>query len=81
MGEIKMALRKVRKADGTVCEMEYVDVCKDLGYIAEVKFIKITTAGTISFYLAKPDEVRPLLSAVKSKGYVPARSLIEAAGK
>lgn len=73
-----MALRKVRKSDGSVCEMEYADVCKDLGYIAEVNFIKITTAGTISFYLAKPDEIGPLLSAVKSKGYVPAKALTEA---
>lgn len=70
---------KVKKADGSIVEMSYYDVCKDLGYIPELEFINITSAGTISFYLIKPDEICPLISAVKSKGYVPSKKLLDAA--
>ena len=74
-------IRKVKKADGSIVEMSYYDVCKDLGYNPEVEFINITSAGTISFYLIKPDEIFPLLSSVKSKGYVPSQKLLDVANR
>lgn len=61
--------------NGEKVEMTYAEVCKDLGFIANVKFVKITTRGTITFTLGTPSEIRALDRAVEVKGYKPARSL------
>lgn len=71
--------RNVRKNDGTIARMEYSDICQAIGVSADVNFIKITNAGTISFYLAKTQEIKWLLSATKSAGFVPAKRLLKLA--
>lgn len=65
----------VKKADGTVCEMTYSDVCKALGFVPEIEFVKVTNAGTISYYAGKPSEIKALYRAVKNNGLVPAKAL------
>ena len=69
----------VRKTDGAICEMQYKDVCKTLGFIPEVRFVEITNRGTIGFSIGKPHEVKALLSACERCGFVPSKKLVEAA--
>ncbi|BAL85139.1 hypothetical protein SELR_pSRC300660 (plasmid) [Selenomonas ruminantium subsp. lactilytica TAM6421] len=38
---------------------DYDKVCHELGFNPGVKFIKITTRGTIGFTCGKPEEFRP----------------------
>lgn len=57
----------------------YEGVCYELGFDAGVHFVKITTAGTISFACGKPQEIRVLYRAVVNAGYVPSAALKEAA--
>lgn len=63
--------------NGEKVEMTYAEVCKDLGIIAEVKFVKITTRGIITFTLGTPSDIWALVRAVDAKGYKPARSLTD----
>lgn len=70
---------KVKKNDGTVCEMQYNDVCKTLGFIPDIGFVEITNRGTIGFSVGKPSEVKDLLSACRREGYVPSGRLEKAA--
>lgn len=67
---------KVRRADGSKQEMTYDEVCDKLGFISDAHFVEVTTAGTISFTLGKPHEVRALLSSVRAHGFVPAQALV-----
>lgn len=73
--------RKIKKADGSTCEMTYNDICAELGFSASIEFVKITNAGTISFTCGKMNEVRSLLSSVISNGYIPAKRLITVSGR
>lgn len=57
----------------------YEEICRDLGIIASVHFVKPTTACTISFSVGKPDEIKYLLSACRERGYKPSKKLIDAA--
>lgn len=67
--------------NGEKVQSTYEAVCEDLGFIAQMHFVEVTTANTITFTMGKPDEVWALLSAVESKGYKPAKSLLRAAGR
>lgn len=53
----------------------YDGVCYNLGFEAGVNFIKITSAGTISFTCGKPHEIKALYRAVVNNGYVPSAAL------
>lgn len=53
----------------------YDGVCYNLGFAARVNFVKITSAGTISFTCGKPNEIKALYSAVVNNGYVPSAEL------
>lgn len=64
--------------DGEKVEMLYEGICHELGYIPGVEFVKITTRGTISFWLGKPFEIRGLLSDVRSRGFKPSAALARA---
>lgn len=67
--------------NGNKIEMTYEEICHKLGYRADVKFIEVTRRwGTITFTLAKPDEVTPLLHAVVRAGMRPALSLLKCCG-
>ena len=57
----------------------YEAICHEIGFNPDVHFVKITTAGTISFTAGKREEVRALLKAVVDCGYKPAKALVEAA--
>ena len=70
-----MKYYKVKKENGTKVEMDYDDVCRDLEFDPDVRFIKITTAGTISFWAGKPNEIIRLWNAVVEKGYIPSSAL------
>lgn len=60
-------------------EKTYEEVCEDLGFIADVHFVRVTSANTIAAWAGKPDEVKALLHACEAKGYKPAQALIRAA--
>lgn len=57
----------------------YREICEELGFNADVQFIKITNRGTISFTFGKPQEIKALLKAVTDCGYKPAKNLVTAA--
>lgn len=63
--------------DGVKTSMDYEEVCKDLGFIPSVRFVRVTTRGTISWTVGKPEEIKALRYACESKGYVPAKSLMK----
>ena len=65
--------------NGRKVQKPYEDVCHDLGFVPEVRFVTITTRGTISFTCGRPSEVRLLLTACREHGYKPSRALIAAA--
>ena len=56
-------------------EMTYEDICHDLGFAPECNFVRITTANTIGFWVATPDEARALVAACRRKGYKVKRTL------
>lgn len=66
--------------NGSKVEMTYEEVCRKLGYRSDVGFVEVTNRGTITFTLAKPDEVTPLLHAVVRAGMRPALSLLKCCG-
>lgn len=68
-------LYKICLKDGNKVQMTYNDVCELLGYVPETHFIKITTAGTITFTTGKPCEVLRLARAVTEVGLVQSYSL------
>lgn len=61
--------------NGEKKQMSYEEICKELGFIAACKFVKITNRGTITFCCGRPDEVRALYKAVLDCGFKPAASL------
>ena len=69
---------KVRLASGERVPMEYKKVCYMLGFMPSTNFVRITTAGTISFTVGKPYEIRLLLEAVEITGLVPSAGLKKA---
>lgn len=71
---------KVLLKNGQKIDMTYDDVCEALGgYIPGVHFVRVTTRGTISFTVGKPEEVRALLCNTIENGFVPARKLMDVA--
>lgn len=72
-------IRNIKKSDGSTCKMTYNDVCSELGFNASVRFVEITSAGTISFSCGKPQEIKSLLNSVRSNGYIPSTRLVNAA--
>ena len=69
---------KVRLASGERVPMAYKKVCYMLGFMPSAHFVRITTAGTISFTVGKPNEIRLLLDAVEKSVFVPASGLKKA---
>jgi hypothetical protein len=63
--------------NGEKVEMTYDEVCKDLGYLPETKFIKVTPQGRISFTLGKPNEIKGLYHSINEKGYLMSDKLKE----
>ena len=55
--------------------MTYEEVCDELGFYSSIHFIKITTRGTITFTLGKPDEIKALYEAVENSKFKMAQSL------
>lgn len=69
---------KVQLASGERVPMAYELVCDRLGFLAGVHFVRITTAGTISFTVGKPNELRWLLESAERNGFVPSVALRKA---
>lgn len=63
--------------NGEKKQMSYEEICKELGFIAECKFVEVTNRGSITFSCGTPDEVRALYNAVQNRGFKPAVSLIQ----
>lgn len=63
--------------NGQPTQMTYEEVCKDLGFIAGVKFVEVSTRGSITFTCGRPSEIRALYSAVLSNGYKPTRKFTQ----
>lgn len=61
--------------NNTRVPMTYEAICEDLGFIADVHFVKITTAGTISYTCGKPNEIAALRAACLEHGYKPSQAL------
>lgn len=61
--------------NGEKREIPYAEICKELGFVPDVRFVKVTHHGTISFTCGKPDEIRALKAAVSRAGMVAAKKL------
>ena len=55
--------------NGTKVEMTYDEVCHALDIIPESHFVRITTAGTVTFTTGKPDEIRFLYNHITDNGF------------
>ena len=58
-------------------EMPYDEICHTLGFSPEVKFVKVTNAGSISFTIGKPEEIRHLHWMCKQNGFRISKKLEE----
>lgn len=67
--------RNIKTADGATVVLTYEELCKRLGFIPEVEFVELTNAGTVTFTIGKPEEIKALYAAVLRKGFMPAKSL------
>ena len=63
--------------NGNKVEMEYSDICKELGFVPESHFVEVTNRGTITFTVGKPDEIKDLYKAVADNGYKVSAKLAE----
>lgn len=63
--------------NGEKSQIIYDVLCHKLGFNPSARFVKITSRGTISFTVGKPDEIKALYNAVISAGYKPAKRLEE----
>lgn len=55
--------------NGTLVNMTYEDICRELEFIPDINFVKVTNCGTISFTCGKPDEIKTLRKNVIDNGY------------
>ena len=62
----------------TKLSARYIQVCRDLGFIPEVEFVKIHPGGAIGFTAGKPDEIRALAAAATAHGYKLSKGLRDA---
>lgn len=67
--------RIVKTAEGATVALTYKELCKRLGFISETEFVELTNAGTVTFSIGKPEEIKALYAAVLRKGFMPAKSL------
>jgi hypothetical protein len=56
----------------------YDEVCHELGFIPEARFIKIGPHGSIGFTVSKPNEITALYDAASCAGYAISRGLSHA---
>lgn len=61
--------------NGKKLSRSYEDICKDLGFLPEIHFVKVKRAK-IGFTLGKPHEIKALYAAVVENGYEPSNELI-----
>lgn len=75
-------LRQVKRKDGTVVNITYTDLCRQLGFTAEKPVFKITSRRSITYSGSRSDipALWDLLNAVIVSDYVPAKSLLTALG-
>jgi hypothetical protein len=57
---------------------KYQEVCKALGFLPEVQFVKLNRGGSIGFTCGRPQEIRALLKAVNALGLTPSKALVQA---
>ena len=79
VGHIDPSYRTQTDVLGRAREIVYADVCNRLGMRADIRFVKITDRGSITFTSGKPEEVRLLLRRVRETGMRAAASLVSAA--
>lgn len=61
--------------DGVKTLMPYEDICHDLGISPQVHFVRVTTAGTISYTCGRHAEIVYLYRQCIDKHYRPAAAL------
>lgn len=59
-------------------QIKTAEIAKRLGVDPDVKFVKLTSRGTVSFTVGKPNEILSLWRAVRSAGLQPSRKLVTA---
>ncbi len=64
--------------NGAKQSMGYDDICRELGILPGINFVKVTTRGTISYTAGKQNEIRYLRGACEKAGFVPSKALKEA---
>ena len=52
-------------------DKSYEEICAELGFLAEVKFVEIYENGKIGFSCGKPNEIKSLWYAIREAGYLP----------
>ena len=62
--------------DNKLISMSYEDVCADLGYMPEAKFVKVTNRGTITFTVGRTREIKRLYRNVIDKKYKPTKEFV-----
>ena len=62
--------------DNKLISMSYEDVCADLGYMPEAKFVKVTNRGTITFTVGRTSEIKRLYRNVIDKKYKPTKEFV-----
>jgi hypothetical protein len=58
-------------------EITYAQICHRLNISADVKFVKVTSAGTIGGTAGKMSEFKTLLNNIRSAQYVPTKRLVQ----
>lgn len=62
---------------GKKIEMDYSEICRKLNISASEKFVKVTSAGTITWTCGRPNEITYLYHQVINHGFRPAKNLGE----
>jgi hypothetical protein len=67
--------RIVKTIDGATVAITYEELCKRLGFTPETEFVELTNAGTVTFTIGKPEEIKALYAAVLRKSFMPDKAL------
>lgn len=62
---------------GKMADMPYEEICHQLGFKASIHFVKVTSYGTVSWSIGKPNEILSLRLACEMNGFTPAKKLKE----
>lgn len=67
----------IQMENGNKATMTYDEVCEALHISPRIRFVKVTTRGTITFTAGNPDEIRSLKRGCREAGFKMAKSLVD----